>query len=173
MSESIYLQRMQELRRSKADVISKQTGLPLQKPMNGKPTGLAASPMSQQEEAQKEMPNMDSFFGRTFQQMEGEDKRFGTMFEDLHKLANGLRAEVAQGFMPEPIARKKLEQYVQDSSKWFSQNQPGLMDNPQMSQAIEGVLKNAYEKSQNNLEPVAPQGQQMPQEQPMPPQGGM
>lgn len=166
MGNSAYLNRMSELQQKKFERVEQQFGLPLNKPMNGKPMGMAGSPKPEQ--PQEEQPDMNNMFGMTFQQMQGEDKRFDSMFGELHKLANGLRQEVESGFMPEPIARKRIEQYVQDSSKWFSQNQAGLMDNPQFAGAIEGVLKNAYEQSQGNIQPLDQE-----QGAPMPPQGGM
>lgn len=152
MATSAYLERMTQLTQNKMDSAAKQFGLPLNRPMNKTPAGMAGQPMPQQEEEQG--PNMETMFGKTFQQMEGEDKRFGQMFQDLGKLASGLRQEVEAGFIPEPIAKQRLQQYVQDSQKWFSQNQAGLMDNPQFAGAIEGILKQAHEKSQAGSEVV-------------------
>lgn len=160
MAASAYLERVQQLQTQKQDSAAQAMGLPLNRPMNKTPAGMAGQPMPQQEEPQG--PNMDTFFGKTFQQMEGEDKRFGQMFKDLSQLANGLRQEVDAGFMPESIAKQRIEQYVADSQKWFSQNQPGLMDNPQFSDAIESYLAQAA--SQQGAEPV---------EAPMPQEGGM
>lgn len=158
MATSAYLERMTQLTQNKMDSAAKQFGLPLNRPMNKTPAGMAGQPMPQQEEEQG--PNMETMFGKTFQQMEGEDKRFGQMFQDLGKLASGLRQEVEAGFIPEPIAKQRLQQYVQDSQKWFSQNQAGLMDNPQFSGAIEGILKQAHEKSQaeKGVVPIEQQG---------------
>ena len=155
MATSAYLERMTQLTQNKMDSTAKQFGLPLNRPMNKTPAGMAGQPMPQQQE-EPEGPNMDTFFGKTFQQMEGEDKRFGQMFQDLGKLANGLRQEVEAGFIPEPIAKQRLQQYVQDSQKWFSQNQAGLMDNPQFAGAIEGLLQKAHEESQGAGEQVVP-----------------
>lgn len=146
MATSAYLERMTQLTQNKMDSAAKQFGLPLNRPMNKTPAGMAGQPMPKQEEEQG--PNMDNMFGKTFQQMQGEDKRFGQMVQDLGKLASGLRQEVEAGFIPEPIAKQRLEQYVQDSQKWFSQNQPGLMDNPQFDAAVEGLLQKAHEGSQ-------------------------
>lgn len=152
MATSAYLERMTQLTQNKMDSAAKQFGLPLNRPMNKTPAGMAGQPMPQQEEEQG--PNMDSFFGKTFQQMEGEDKRFGQMFQDLGKLASGLRQEVEAGFIPEPIAKQRLQQYVQDSQKWFSQNQATLMDNPQFDSAINGLLQKAHEESQGGVAPM-------------------
>ncbi|MGL5963120.1 MAG: hypothetical protein ACRCZ2_01780 [Fusobacteriaceae bacterium] len=146
MATSAYLERMTQLTQNKMDSTAKQFGLPLNRPMNKTPAGMAGQPMPQQEEEQG--PDMNSFFGKTFQQLEGEDTRFGKMFQDLGKLASGLRQEVEAGFIPEPIAKQRLQQYVQDSQKWFGQNQAGLMDNPQFAGAIEGILQKAHEDSQ-------------------------
>ncbi|MGL5015595.1 MAG: hypothetical protein ACRC6V_15115 [Bacteroidales bacterium] len=165
MATSAYLERMTQLTQNKMDSAAKQFGLPLNRPMNKTPTGMAGQPMPQEEEEQG--PDMNSFFGKTFQDMEGSDKRFGTMFQDLGKLASGLRQEVEAGFMPESIAKQRLQQYVQDSQKWFGQNQAGLMDNPQFSSAVEGMLQKAHEESQGGGD-----GQMVPMEQEMPQQGG-
>lgn len=163
MATSAYLERMTQLTQNKMDSAAKQFGLPLNRPMNKTPAGMAGQPMPQQEEEQG--PDMNSFFGKTFQQLEGEDKRFGTMFQDLGKLASGLRQEVEAGFMPEPIAKQRLQQYVADSQKWFSQNQPTLMDNPQFDSAINGLLQKAHEESAGGGD-----GQMVPMDQPQ--QGG-
>lgn len=162
MATSAYLERVQQLQTQKQDSAAQSMGLPLNRPMNKTPAGMAGQPMPQGEQQEPQGPNMDTFFGKTFQQMEGEDKRFGTMFQDLSKLANGLRQEVDAGFMPESVAKQRIEQYVADSQKWFGQNQAGLMDNPQFSDAVEGFLAQAA--SQQGAEPM--EGQ-------MPQQGGM
>lgn len=172
MATSAYLDRMNQLKSSKMEEQAKAFGLPLNRPMNKTPAGMAGQPMPQK--PQEPQIDENSFFGKTFQQMQGEDKRFGDMFQNLHKLANGLRQEVQAGFMPEPIAKQRIQQYLQDSQQWFSQNQPTLMDNPQMSAAIEGVLQKAYENSQGG-QPVPLEQGDLPQDQVagVPPQGGM
>lgn len=170
MATSAYLERMTQLTQNKMDSAAKQFGLPLNRPMNKTPAGMAGQPMPE-EQPEEEGPDMNSFFGKTFQDMEGSDKRFGQMFQDLGKLASGLRQEVDAGFMPESIAKQRLQQYVADSQKWFSQNQPTLMDNPQFDSAINGLLQKAHEESAGGGD-----GQMVPldqeQQAPMPPQGG-
>lgn len=165
MATSAYLERMTQLTQNKMDSTAKQFGLPLNRPMNKTPAGMAGQPMPQEEEEQG--PDLNTFFGKTFQQMEGEDTRFGQMFQDLGKLANGLRQEIDAGFMPEAIAKQRLQQYVSDSKNWFSQNQPGLMDNPQFASAIEGMLQKAHAEKQGGGD-----GQMEPMAQPQPQQGG-
>ncbi|MGL5016414.1 MAG: hypothetical protein ACRC6V_19370, partial [Bacteroidales bacterium] len=100
MATSAYLERMTQLTQNKMDSAAKQFGLPLNRPMNKQASGMAGDPMPQEEE--EKGPDMDSFFGKTFQDLEGTDSRFGQMFKDLGQLANGLRQEVQAGFMPEP-----------------------------------------------------------------------
>lgn len=165
MATSAYLERMTQLTQTKMDSTAKQFGLPLNRPMTKTPAGMAGQPMPQEEEEQG--PDMNTFFGKTFQDMEGTDKRFGTMFQDLGKLASGLRQEVEAGFMPESIAKQRLQQYVADSQKWFSQNPAGVMDNPQISAAIEGILQKKSQEAEGGGD-----GQMVPMEQEMPQQGG-
>lgn len=157
MATSAYLERMTQLTQNKMDSAAKQFGLPLNRPMNKQASGMAGDPMPQQEE--EKGPDMDSFFGKTFQDLEGTDSRFGQMFKDLGQLANGLRQEVQAGFMPEPVAKQRLQQYVQDSQKWFGENQAGLMDNPQFAGVVEGILQQAHEGAQGGgdgqMEPMA------------------
>lgn len=172
MATSAYLERMTQLTQNKMDSAAKQFGLPLNRPMNKTPAGMAGQPMPQEQEEEEEGPDMNSFFGKTFQDMEGSDKRFGQMFQDLGKLASGLRQEVEAGFMPEPIAKQRLQQYVADSQKWFSQNQATLMDNPKFDAAIEGLLQKAHqEKAGGGDGQMVPMDQEQAQ-MPAQPQGG-
>ncbi|MGL5582272.1 MAG: hypothetical protein ACRDCE_15110 [Cetobacterium sp.] len=158
---SPYLERLEQLRENKIQEQAESFGLPLNKPLSQVPGGMAGNPMPQRPE--EPAPDMSSMFGRTVQSLQETDRRSTKMFEDLQKLATGLRQEVEAGFMPEVIAKQKIEQYVKDSQQWFSKNEPGLMDNPQMYNAIEGILAQKMGGGQG-----APQGGQAP----MPPQGG-
>ncbi|MGL5015524.1 MAG: hypothetical protein ACRC6V_14750, partial [Bacteroidales bacterium] len=152
---SPYLERLEQLRETKMQTQSDALGLPLNKP--GAPVegnGLAGNPMP--EKPEQPGPDMTTMFGKTIQDLEGTDRRFGKMFQDLNKLASGLRQEVEAGFMPEVLAKQKIEQYVKDSQQWFSKNDPKMMDNPQMYGAIEGILAN---KMGGGQQPAPDQGQ--------------
>lgn len=163
---SPYLERLEQLRETKLQTQSESLGLPLNKPLSQESGGMAGDPMPQKPE--QPGPDMGSMFGRTFQDMEGTDRRFGKMFQDLNKLASGLREEVKAGFMPEVLAKQKIEQYVKDSQQWFSKNDPTMMDNPEMYNAIEGVLAQKMGGQAGGGEQPMP-----PQEQAPMPQGGM
>lgn len=167
---SPYLERLEQLRETKMQSQAEGLGLPLNKPMNGTPGGLAGNPMPDKPE--EPGPDMGTMFGRTFQQMEGEDRRFGKMFKDLQNLSSGLREEVKQGFMPEVIAQQKIQQYIKDSQNWFSKNDPTMMDNPQMYNAIEGILSQKMGGGQPPQEGQPPQGGQ-PAAHGQAPTGGM
>lgn len=169
MAVSAYLERLTQLRENKMQDQAKNLGLPLDKPLSQNAGGMAGSPMPN--EPQQPGADMSSMFGRTIQDLQGSDRRFDKMFKDLNQLASGLREEVKAGFMPEVIAQQKVQQYVQDSQKWFSQNEPGMMDNPQMYNAIEGVLA---QKMGGQPQGAAPQqGAPAPQAPQGAPQGGM
>lgn len=166
MANSAYLDRLTQLHDNKMESQAKAFGLPINRPLSQSAPGMSGNPMPQ--EPQEPMPDMNNVFGKTFEQLGGEDARFGTAMDDFKKLALGLREQVNAGYMPEPIARQKIQQYVNDSANWFNKNPATPMDNPEVQQMIEGLAKNMYEKEQQ-----APQGDQVePMQGAMMPQGG-
>lgn len=166
---SPYLERLEQLRENKIQTQADSLGLPLNKPLSQNASGMAGNPMPQEPDVPA--PDMTSMFGRTVQSLKETDRRSEKMFNDLEKLATGLREEVKAGFMPEVIAKQKIEQYIKDSQQWFSKNQPGMMDNPQMYNAIEGILANKMDGGQGQ---APQQGAPMPEQGQAPmPQGGM
>lgn len=145
MATNAYLERLGTLRKEKADNLSARTGLPLNRPLSQQASPLAEAPQQPQQqqfpEGFDEMGlNQDSMFARTIKDAQSGDVRFDEFLKEYSDMAMGLRESVASGMMPEAIARQRLQQYVGDSAKWFSNNPTTPLDNPQMNQVIEGLL---------------------------------
>lgn len=119
-----------------------------------------------------EGPKVDetSMFSMNVNKFKEQDSRFGNFMDQYTKMAEGLRQEVQQGYMPMPIAQQRLKQFVEDSRNHFSQNAATPMDNPQVAQAIDGLMGQAM---QGQLPEQQAQQQAQQPAQAMTPQGGM
>lgn len=157
-----YLARLTDLGHKKEETLAKQIGLPLKRPGFTSTNNMAIEPPKEDNPQEQEL-DMTSQFGMNFENFKNQDKRFDSMMQDYTKLATGLRQAVDQGFMPRVIAEQKLKQYIGDSANYFNTHKATPMDNPQVANLIEGVLKKASG--------VSEEGQPMPEQQM--PQGGM
>lgn len=167
-----YMQRLQQLQGEKQQRNENRFSPYLNRPMTNTQAGGAPLPPEKPEEEQPPQADMNSMFGMNFQEFSNNDKRFNEMMEEYKNLAMGLGEQVKSGYMPESIAKQRLQSYVQDSAGYFQKNQPSMMDNPQMSQAIEGMLASQMQQQgggegQPQLEavqdPMAAQAQAQPE----------
>lgn len=170
MAENAYLLRLKQLRDQKVEAEERRAAPVLGRPMTRQAPGPAMVP-NQPTAEEEEQPDMESMFGKNLQSFEGEDKRFGQFMQEYAQLAEGLKQEVDNGFMPMPIAQQRLQSYLQDSAGYFQKNAAGPMDNPEISAMMEGMLGQAMQGQlpEQQAQGGAPQGEQPP----MPPQGGM
>ena len=109
-------------------------------------------PPEKPEEEQAPQADMNSMFGMNFQEFSNQDKRFQDMMSEYTQLASGLGEQVRQGFMPEAIAKQRLESYVQDTMGYFQKNEPTIMDNPQMNAVMEQMFNRAMQDQQGGGE---------------------
>lgn len=187
MSSDVYLNRMKELDKNQEVKVMRQypdlyRPSPLKKGDIIDINGNIAPEKPEQIEA-----DMSSGFGTSFDVYSQKDNRFGQMMDDYKNLVGVLRQKVERGFMPPQIAEMQMKRFLQDGRKYFSQNQPGPLNNPELRGALEGMLSGAMAGDQaaqsvapgptGETAPMPPQGQppmpnQAPQGAPMP-QGGM
>lgn len=171
MSTNAYLERLNQLKEERVQSVAQKAaplGLPSQRP--GMPTQTPEKQMLGVPPKQEEEQQPDSQFMRNLENFKGQDARFGDMMSEYTNLAMGLREQVNAGYMPMKIAEQKLQQFLGDSSKHFTDNAPKATDNPEVRGMLEGLM-------QQQMGGV-PEGSPAPQEgAPMPPQeqpmGGM
>lgn len=168
MATNAYLERLNQLQQKKEETVSKNFGIPINRPLNKQIPGLAGTPTQPDEDPG---PDMSSQFGMNFQNFEGEDMRFKDMMAEFSDLASGLGQAVRQGYMTEPIAKNRLQSYINDSRKYFQNNKANLMDNPQFNEAMKQMIMGRMDE-QNGVEPIAdPRAENGVT--PVPEQGGM
>lgn len=175
MADNIYSQHMEKLDAKKAEKVQKMfPDLSKPTPLNKGAIGGNLAPEAPPAEAE---PDMESAFGSVFQHYTGQDSRFGQMMDDYQGLIAGLREQVQMGFMPEVMAKKQIERFLEDGGNYFAKNKATPLDNPQIQQMMEGALTQGAAAEQAAMQGGEPQGQpqQMPPQggQPMPPQGGV
>lgn len=163
MATNAYLERMGELeaqRRQRNVEELQASGLPIARPQSvqppsGVPTG--QSPKPEEDESYKE-----STFYQNFDHFKQNDPYFGGMMDELTQLATGLREQVQQGYMPQPIAEQRLRQFVQDSASHFQRNEKPLMEKAkqeQDQQKIMGIINQfAGKPQQEEPQGVPPEG---------------
>lgn len=169
MAENAYLSRLNQLRDKKIQSNEMKIAPMMSRPLSRQAPGPGMGPGPAQPQQEEEQgPDMGTLFARNIESFRNEDKRFGQFMEEYTKMAEGLRAEVDQGYMPMPIAQQRLEAYLNDSSGFFSRNAAGPMDNPEVAAKMEGMLGQAMQgqlPEQQTAQPAPAQA--------MTPQGGM
>ncbi|QDH46545.1 hypothetical protein LAh8_82 [Aeromonas phage LAh_8] len=135
-TETFYEQRMKELQQAKIETTAQSNPL-LQRPQRQAETLAGPSPMPQ--ESPEETPDyMKSDFFMNSERFRAEDPNFTPMMENFTKLAMGLKKMVDKGMMPLPIAKQRLEQYINDHRQGYSK---------QMPQGEQGVLPPAQDET--------------------------
>lgn len=196
MATNAYLERMNQLQqervRDNVQSFERATGLPIQRPQapqqspSGVPTG--ETPKPQEDESYK-----DSQFYMNFNHFQQNDPRFSGVFDELTKLATGLRQQVQEGYMPPQIAQQRLRQFVADTSQQYTRNakkferEDAEAEKQKQMMALMGALGQTAQGEQQpqGEQEVPPEGMseqqalqqaqpQQPSQQPVPnPQGGM
>lgn len=169
MSENAYMLRLKQLQDQKVESNAQRVAPILGRPMSRNAPGPAMDPRQGVPAEEEVAPDMESMFGKNMESFQGSDKRFGQFMQEYSSLAEGLKQEVDNGFMPMPIAQQRLKSYLSDSANYFRKNQATMMDNPEVAAMMEGALARKMEGA--GIDPSAQGGEGMPQE--MPPQGGM
>lgn len=172
MSENAYLSRLKQLSDKKVADNERRVQPMLSRPLtrNAPGPGMGPGPNQPQQAPEEQGPDMNSMFGKNIEAFQNEDKRFQGFMKEYGDLANGLRQEVEQGFMPMPIAQQRLQSYLQDSAGFFQRNKAGPMDNPQIAEKMEGMLSQAM---QGQLPEQQAAAQEQAPAQAMTQQGGM
>lgn len=163
MATNAYLERMGELeakRRQRADEFAQASGLPINRPQtNQSPSGV---PTGQSPKPEEDNSYKESTFYQNFDHFKQNDPYFGGVMDELTQLATGLREQVKQGYMPQPIAEQRLRQFVQDSASHFQRNEKPLMEKAkqeQDQQQIMGIINQfANKPSQEQSQEVPPEG---------------
>lgn len=144
MAENAYLSRLKQLSDKKVEDNERRVQPMISRPLSRQAPGPGVGPGPNQPVQEEEQgPDMTSLFGKNIEAFQNEDKRFGDFMKEYGDLANGLKQEVEQGFMPMPIAQQRLQSYLQDSAGFFQRNKAGPMDNPEISAKVEGLLSQA------------------------------
>lgn len=121
-TETFYEKRMKEIQQERSEKLSRSNPL-LQRPNRNAETLAGPNPMPQ--EAPEEQPEYTkSGFFMNAERFKQEDPNFGPMMQNYTKLAMGLKKLVDQGVMPEPIARQRLEQFLQDNRTGYKKQPP-------------------------------------------------
>lgn len=172
MPADVYTQRMQELDGAKAEKVQ-QMFPDLSRPSPLK-TGRVEDLQGNLQPPKEQAPEMDmqSMFGRSFEQYKSQDSRFDQMSNDFTSLVAGLKQQVDAGMMPEIIAKQKMEQFVNESRGYFAKHKAKPMDNPENRAMVEGMLEGAMEMQQGGAQ-MPPQGAPAQQGGVLMPQGGM
>lgn len=171
-----YMQRLQQLQGEKQARVESRFSPYLNRPMAATQTQGNPLPPEKPEEELPPQPDMNTMFGMNFQEFANQDQRFGKMLDEYSQLAMGLGEQVKQGYMPEAIAKQRLQSYVQDTAGYFQKNEPTVMDNPQMNAVMEQLLGQAMQKQQGEGQPdleAAQDPMMAAQQQQQQPQGGM
>lgn len=145
MSENAYLLRLKQLSDQKVESNEQRVAPILGRPLSRNAPGPSNPMMQAPQQEEEAAPDMESMFGKNLESFQGQDKRFGKFMEEYASLAEGLKQEVDNGFMPMPLAKQRLESYLSDSANYFRKNQPGIMDNPEVSAMMEGALARQME----------------------------
>lgn len=173
MAENAYLNRLKQLRDKKVEDNERRIQPLLSRPLSRQAPGPGMGPGPNQPAPQEEQgPDMTSLFGKNIEAFQGQDKRFGEFMKEYGDLANGLKQEVEQGFMPMPIAQQRLQSYLQDSAGFFQRNKAGPMDNPEVAAKVEGMLSQAMQGQLPEQQAAQAEANPAPA-QAMTPQGGM
>lgn len=145
MAANAYLDRMRELEDKRVSRNSQEletaSGLPIQRPQNQQPPSnvpTGQSPKPEDDESYKQ-----SLFYQHMDNFQQNDPHFGGVMKELTELATGLREQVKQGFMPEPIAQERLKQFVADTSDQYNRNAPRLQQEAKeqaQAKMIEGLI---------------------------------
>lgn len=172
MSENAYLSRLKQLRDNKVEDNTRRVQPMINRPLSRQAPNPGMGPGPNQPDAapEEQGPDMTSLFGKNIESFQNQDKRFQSFMEEYGNLANGLRQEVEQGFMPMPIAQQRLQSYLQDSAGFFQRNKAGPMDNPAIAEKMEGMLQQAMGGELPEQQAAA---QEPAPAQAMTPQGGM
>lgn len=160
-TETFYEQRMRELQQEKATKVARSNPL-LQRPSRTADTLAGPSPMPQQPQEDEQPSYMKSDFFLNSERFRQEDPNFGPMMQNFTKLAMGLKRMVDQKMMPEPIARQRLEQFIQDHRQGYKKQELGspeegaLMDQSTEAQQIPPadntqMMEQSVEEVQNGL----------------------
>ena len=163
-----YLERLQQLKGEKQQRVESRFSPYLNRPMANTQQSTNVMPPEKPEEEMPPQADMESMFGMNFQEFANQDQRFGKMLDEFSQLAMGLGDQVKQGYMPESIAKQRLQSYVQDTAGYFQKNEPTLLDNPQMNAVMEQMFNSAMEKQgqegqpdlEQAVDPMAAQVQQ-------------
>lgn len=165
-----YLERLQQLQGEKQQAEANRFSPYLNRPMTQQPQPQSGPrPMEKPEEEKPEEADMNSMFGMNFQEFSNGDKRFQEMMQEYSQLAMGLGEQVRSGFMPEAIAKKRLESYVKDTMGYFQKNEPGILDNPQMNAVMEQMFNEQMQNQEGGPQPEPTQDPMMMAQQ----EGGM
>lgn len=159
MATNAYLARMNELeqRRSTKNDEEARTaaGLPIQKPMAQEHTGM---PYKEVEKPQEDDSYKQSMFFMNHNDLMNSNERYKGAFDELSKLATGLREQVKQGYMPEAIAQDRIHQFVNDTANNFAKNETKFNE--------EDAAKAQQEQIGALLQKFSGQPQQAPQQMP-------
>lgn len=150
-----YLERLNQLKGEKQQATASRFSPYLNRPMTAQTEQPQEGnmPPTKPEDEQVPEADMNSMFGMNFQEFSNGDKRFQDMMDEYSQLAMGLGEQVRSGYMPEAIAKKRLESYVQDTASYFKDNKPGVLDNPQMNAVMEQMFSSAMEKQGQEGQP--------------------
>lgn len=110
-TETFYERRMKALQDERVNHNVRTVNPFIQRPTNSQPNGMASSP-----NIPDQSENIDSStpFFMHVDKFKQQDPEFGSMMENYTQLALGLKSSVDQGIMPEPIARQKLQDFLND-----------------------------------------------------------
>lgn len=144
-----YLERLQQLQGEKQQAEAERFSPYLNRPMaaQSQQGGVPKTPERPEDEQMPEA-DMNSMFGMNFQEFSNGDKRFQEMMQEYSQLAMGLGEQVRSGYMPEAIAKNRLESYVKDTMGYFQKNEPGILDNPQMNAVMEQMFNKSMQDQQ-------------------------
>lgn len=159
MATNAYLERMGELeakRRQRADEFLQSSGLPINRPQTNQPP--SGVPTGQSPKPEEDNSYKESTFYQNFDHFKQNDPYFGGVMDELTQLATGLREQVKQGYMPQPIAEQRLRQFVQDSAAHFQRNEKPLMEKAKQEQDQQQIMGIINQFAGQQPQQEAPQG---------------
>ena len=110
-TETFYERRMKALQDERVSHNVRTVNPLIQRPTNSQPNGMANNP-----NIPDQSENIDSStpFFMHVDKFKQDDPEFGSMMENYTQLALGLKSSVDQGIMPEPVAKQKLQDFLND-----------------------------------------------------------
>lgn len=127
-AETFYERRLRELQGKKEERLNSNPLL--QRPKTNTIDTVMAKKMDPQQSPEDEENPLseykDTHFYKNVERFKNEDPKFGSIMESYTQLAMALKDQVDNGFMPLPIAKQRLSQFLTDHRQGYKKPSEGV-----------------------------------------------